>query len=419
VNEHPDQSPAPPLRVLYVHHAAVFGGASRSLMELIAAFPPGSVVPRVIVPHGVVADLLTKAGIEVLQARGITQLDCTRYGHYRGVRWLILLREIFYLPFTLRTLCRARRRWPDIDLVHINDTTQAICIALAGRIFRAPVIVHARALLAGELIPRRMRWLGRLLAQRAHAVIAIDETVRSPLPPAIDADVIHNGFAPGLRPRTAPPPELAKLPAHGLKVAMVGSLSPMKGAYEFIEAARILAARGVDVHFILVGDDIRPVEGLRGWLLRALGFGRPVRLELERFVATHGLGGRVHFIGFTTEIKAVYDAIDVICFPSHLDAPGRPVFEAAFSGVPSIVAMRDPRPDTMIDGETGICIPARDAQALAAAIEQLDRDRSGLRRMGEHARALALRNFDIRRNATEVLAVYRRVLAKFALDQTT
>jgi glycosyltransferase involved in cell wall biosynthesis len=388
----------------------MFGGASRSLMELIEAFPPGAVRAHVIVQRGAFARMLKQAGIEVLETRGIAQFDCTRYGHYRGLRWLILLRELYYLPFTFGALYEARRRWPKIDVVHINDTTPAAAIALAGRYFQVPVVVHARALLAGQVIPRRMRFLAKLLTRRAQAVIAIDESVCASLPVQIDAHIVHNGFAPGLGPRTAPPPLLADLSPESLKIAMVGSLSAMKGAYEFVEAARIVAGKRLEVDFIFVGDDIRWLKGLRGWLVQALGFGRPVRAELERLVADYGLRDRIHFVGFTTEIKGIYDAIDLICFPSHLDAPGRPVFEAAFSGVPSIVAMRAPRPDTLIDGETGLCIPARDPQALAAAIERLYHDRAAVKRMGERARALALANFDIRRNAKTVLNLYRQLL---------
>ncbi len=398
------------LRVLYVHHAAVFGGASRSLLELIAAFPPGHVAAHAVVPSGIVAEMLRSAGVEVVEARGIAQFDCTRYGHYRAFRWLILLREAFYLPFTVLALLRARRRWRHVDIVHLNDTTQIFCLLLARRLFDAPVVVHARALLAGDLTPRRTRWLERLLVRHADAVVAIDDNVKATLPAGICSHVIRNGYAPGLGPRESPPPIIARLSPHTLKVAMVGSLSAMKGAYEFVEAARILLAKGLKIDFILVGEDIRPLKGIRGWLLRRLGFGRPVRHELANTIAAHGLAEHVHLIGFTRAIKGIYDAIDVLCFPSHLDAPGRPVFEAAFSGVPSIVAAKRPHPDTLVPGETGLCVPARDALALAVAIERLYSDRSLLAHMGEAARTLAQKNFDIRTNATEMIMLYRQLV---------
>lgn len=98
----------------------------------------------------------------------------------------------------------------------------------------------------------------------------------------------------------------------------------------------------------------------------------------------------------------------MLCFPSHLNAAGRPVFEAAFFKVPSIVAMQNPRADTMIDGETGICIAPKDAQALARAIEYFYARPEEVRRMGEAAYRLALRDFDTKKNACRMLAIYQQ-----------
>jgi glycosyltransferase involved in cell wall biosynthesis len=103
--------------------------------------------------------------------------------------------------------------------------------------------------------------------------------------------------------------------------------------------------------------------------------------------------------------------MDVLCFPSHYDAPGRPIFEAAFFGVPSIVAVRKPRADTLVDGVTGIAFAPGDAVALADAIERLARDRGLAARMGQAAREMAERTFDVTANASALLAVYRRVCA--------
>jgi glycosyltransferase involved in cell wall biosynthesis len=85
------------------------------------------------------------------------------------------------------------------------------------------------------------------------------------------------------------------------------------------------------------------------------------------------------------------------------------VIEAAFFGVPSIVAVRDPQPDTIVHNETGICIHSPDPARLADAIEHLQRNPSERTRLGEGARRLARRNFDRDQNAAAMLAVYREV----------
>ncbi len=133
------------IKVLYVHHAAPFGGASRSLLELIRSFPAGAVQPLVLTRSGQFQEILAAAGVEVLGCGGVSQFDNTRYSHYRGWRWLVLLRELAYLPSTLRGLLAARRKWGRVDLVHINDLTLLPAIWLARRLFGCPVIVHVRS----------------------------------------------------------------------------------------------------------------------------------------------------------------------------------------------------------------------------------------------------------------------------------
>lgn len=167
-----------PIRVLYVHHAAPFGGASRSLLEMIQSFPADAVQPLVLTRSGQFQEILEDAGVEVLGCGGVSQFDNTRYSHYRGWRWLVLLRELAYLPSTLRGLLAARRKWGRVDLVHINDLTLLPAIWLARRLFSCPVIVHVRS------VQRPLRgWRGRLvssvLRKNAARLIAIDETVRA------------------------------------------------------------------------------------------------------------------------------------------------------------------------------------------------------------------------------------------------
>jgi glycosyltransferase involved in cell wall biosynthesis len=400
------------LRVLYIHPIGAFGGASRSLLELLRGFPDGAVEPRILAARGQAADAFEGAGFPVVRAGGLTQVDCTRFGHYRGLRWLIVLRELWYLPATLRALRRARREWPSVDLVHVNEVTAIIPALMARRMFGRPLVVHARSVQQDRGIPRRRRALARLLGRHADAIIAIDAAVAASLPGGLHVDVVHNSFTP--QPEGPTPPAVEKLAARlrpgSLRVGMVGNLLALKGVYEFLEAARLCARRGVDADFVLVGDNPRRLDGIKGAALKLSGFARDVAGDVERFVADHGLDDRVHRVPFTAEISAVYRLLDVVCFPSLLDAVGRPVLEAAWFGVPSIAAVDRPFPDTFVDGETGVRIPARDPRALADAIAGLAADRTSVRRMGAAARRLAEANFDARKNASRVLDLYRRIL---------
>ena len=261
-------------------------------------------------------------------------------------------------------------------------------------------------------IPLRRRLLEILLRRYADAVVAIDTTVRESLPEDISVDIVHNSYTP----RACS--EISQLSADlrsrfhkdSLRVGMVGNLLAMKGVYEFLEAARLCVARGVNVDFVVVGSNPRTASGLSGAILQWFKFSHDLEGDIARFTGRNGLNGRVHRLGFTPDVEAIYQSIDLLCFPSHLDAVGRPVIEAAWYGVPSLVAVEHPRPDTLVDGETGLCIPARNPEALAALIEQLDGRRDEVIRMGKAARALAEKNFTARQNGQSMLAIYHRVV---------
>lgn len=399
-----------PLRVLYLHMIGPFGGASRSLFEAIRAFPAGAVEPHFVTQRGSVTDFFGRLG-EVEGARGMSQFDHTRYGHYRGARWLVLLRELAYLPFTWAALRRARARWGEVDLIHLNEFTGLVALWLAQRRFGAPAIVHVRSVAHDDARQRRTGWLHRRL-RGAAAVVAIDENVRASLPANLPVEVIHNAFAPNaaLGQDEAFEQRLAVLRPASFKVGFVGNLLRVKGIHELVEAARLTRERGLDVEFIVVGDDAQSSWGLKARLVKALGLAQNVRAEVEQALDRHALRDRVHLVGFTADIARAYRRMDVLCFPSHYDAPGRPIFEAAFFGVPSIVAVREPRADTLVHGETGLAIAPRAPVELTNAIERLARDREATRRMGEAARAMAESSFGVQRNAARLLDLYRRVL---------
>lgn len=400
------------ISVLYIHPYGAFGGASRSLLELIRGFPEYSIEPCLITPRGTVVDAFSGTNVRIFDTAGISQLDHTRYGYYRDKRWLILLRELGYLPFTAGSLIWARLRWPNPDVVHVNELTALPAILLAKLIFRVPIVVHVRSVQHKRSGGLRTRLIACTLRRYASAVIAIDRTVARSLPPDVQCEIVHNGFTPRFlpgddtRPRFGNPDQVG-LP---LRVGMVSNFLAFKGVQEFVEAARLCRDRGLNAEFVLTGGSTRQLGKLRGWLLSRLGFAVDVESDIRRYIAEHRLDGYVRLEGFVHDISAVYRRLDLLCFPSLLDAVGRPVYEAAFWKIPSIVAIRNPEPDTLVDGVTGLCIPPGDPERLADAVERFHARPADLRRMGEAAQVLAKENFDSAKNAERVLNIYRHLL---------
>ena len=182
-----------PIRVLCIHFTGAFGGASRSLFEALSEMSPTDVQPMFLTQHGSVVDFFSKLG-PVVASRGLSQFDNTRYSHYRGVRWVVLLRELAYLPYTIQALRTARREFGEVDLVHVNEFTGLMTLCLAKFFFKAPALVHVRSIARNEPRSIRTRIENYLFRNLAAGVVAIDQNVRASLPASLPVKIIHNSF---------------------------------------------------------------------------------------------------------------------------------------------------------------------------------------------------------------------------------
>jgi glycosyltransferase involved in cell wall biosynthesis len=387
-----------------------FAGGCRSLYEVVRAVPKGEIESLFVAPRGSVHDFFSRLG-EVVETRGISQFDNTRYSYYRGLRWLVVIRELAFIPSTISALKEAHRRWKRVDVIHVNEVTGVLPWLIARYLFKAPVVVHVRSVVRNDRGSLRTRLINWLLRNKADATIAIDETVRASLPADLPVDVIHNSFSLDSNDNADRAfADRLNLKPDSFKVGFVGNLLRVKGIFELIEAARLTRDRGLNVEFIIVGADAGRSGTLRSRILGRLRLGQDVDTEVRAKVDDYELDDRVHMAGFMANIAQAYARMDVICFPSHYDAPGRPIFEAAFLKVPSIAAVSNPKADTLVEGVTGLAIPPHDAEALAEAITRLASDRKLAARMGQGAYEMASSNFLAAQNSTKLLAVYRRVL---------
>lgn len=401
------------IKVLYIHHFGSFGGASRSLLELINAFPENAVEPVAIVARGNVVPYFQKLCLDVVTVKGLSLFDNTKLSYYRGKRWVILLREILLIPSTFISIRKAKKKWPDIDLIHVNEIPILLSVFFAKKIIKKPVVVHSRSPQRNDSKSVRVKFVAHVLNKYANAVIAIDKTVFHSLPKLlIPTFTVHNGFTASSAISTMTDNLNAYFTKKGdrMQAGMIGNFYIMKGIYEFFEAARICKERGLEIDFFVVGENPRSAKGIMGRLLKKLNYAPDIKTDLLRLTNKNNMDDCFHVFGFTSNIKLVLDFMDLNVFPSHINAVGRPVFEAAFSKIPSIVAIKDPYDDTIIDGQTGICIKEKDAVSLADAIEYFYNHPVERKQMGQNAYDLAVKNFDIVSNASKVLDIYKMVV---------
>jgi glycosyltransferase involved in cell wall biosynthesis len=82
---------------------------------------------------------------------------------------------------------------------------------------------------------------------------------------------------------------------------------------------------------------------------------------------------------------------------------------------PTVATDAGGMPEVVIDEQTGLLVPVRDPEALAAAILRLVEDRDLARQLGENGRARMLERHTIQHTIDGVIEVYREVAAERGL----
>jgi glycosyltransferase involved in cell wall biosynthesis len=112
-----------------------------------------------------------------------------------------------------------------------------------------------------------------------------------------------------------------------------------------------------------------------------------------------------------------YRRHDLLVFPSTYEGFGLVVLEAMSQGLAVIATPVGCVPDLVRDGENGVIVPSRDAEALAKAVRRLMDAPEDRQRIGANA-ASTVGSMTWRRTAEQTIDVYRAALAAARLPAT-
>lgn len=151
-----------------------------------------------------------------------------------------------------------------------------------------------------------------------------------------------------------------------LRVVFIGNLSVEKGPLAALRAVA-LASREHRMSVRFLGDG-------------------PQRSALLRAVDEAGLLHDVEVLGSVADVAPHLAWADVLLQTSQTEGLPGVSLEAGAARVASVVFDVGGSSETVIDGETGIVVPAGDVSAAADALRRLAADRSLVRKLGDGAR---------------------------------
>lgn len=159
----------------------------------------------------------------------------------------------------------------------------------------------------------------------------------------------------------------------------VGRIVGDKGMNELVEAFTKLQAEDPACRLVIVGQQEEQLDPLKPETIRSID----LMDAIEMVGAKYG-----------DELIAWYAASDCFILPSYREGFPNTVLEAGAMGLPSIVTDINGSREIIIDGENGLIVPSKDADALYDAMLRMLTDEPMRKAMAEKARGLIASRFE-------------------------
>jgi glycosyltransferase involved in cell wall biosynthesis len=318
----------------------------------------------------------------------------------------------------LRALWQLTRllRREGFDIVHTHNPKPGLIGQIAARLAGVPIVVNT---IHGLYFHERSPWLRRTVFSTFERIAAwCSDRILSQSREDVDTLLslgicredrirhLGNGidvsrFSPGNVDVAAVERARADLDlGSGPVVGFVGRLVAEKGLPELLAAAAIVRLQVPDARFLIVG----PADASKADALS------------PRTADDAGVGDICRFVGMRNDMPLMFALMRVFVLPSHREGVPRSPMEASAMGVPSVVTDVRGCREVVEHERTGLLVPVRNPEALAAAIVRLLTHDREAEVFGRNARQLAVERFDERRIFATVAEAYAQLTGKLPAD---
>lgn len=375
-----------PLRIQVLLNAFVLDGPGRLVLNLAEQWrksPEVEVRVAALTRGGILKKMLAELDVpaELIEAQGLTIPS-------RAYHWA----------------AETGRNWrPDILHTHLARP-DVIGPFLARRLGNPRIVSTNHGLHAwwqkGRVVGVVYGALYRFRQKKFHRIVAVSRSVAENLEEAgIDPRrvcVIPNGVDPEVfRPASgAQKREIRSLlgieeMTGGPLILLVGNLIPLKGHEHFIRALPGILRKIPNARALIVGQG-------------------PLEASLLKLASELGVSQAIKRISpLSILLPKVMGAADLLVHPSLTESFGLVVAEAQACGLPVVATRIGGLAEILVDGETGFLVPVGNPDALADSVCALLANLEVMRKMGLAGRQRMLQLFDIRRCASDYLALFR------------
>jgi glycosyltransferase involved in cell wall biosynthesis len=368
------------VRVVYLAHAFMVGGAEEMVLNLVRHLPARFEPFVCCINHaGPIGEEIRRTGTPV-----------SVLGLLPGIR----------RPWDVNGIRRYLRDTRP-EIVHTFLLTASLYGRFAAILERVPIVIGTEVNIY-EHKRRHHAVAERLLMYGTDRVIVSAESVREFYVRQVHADprkvdVIYNAvdFAQATPTMGRQQMRAALGLAPDARVAgVIARLTEQKGHRYLFEALALNPALA-DVRLLVVGDG-------------------DLRETLRRDVASRGLESRVHFLGARRDLGDLLSAMDVFVLPSLWEGLPLSLVLAMGAGVAVVATTVAGVPEVVQDGKTGWLVPAADMAALGDALAHAFGDPASRARVAAAGKASVLPRFNVDGYVNAIAVLYDRLIAESA-----
>jgi glycosyltransferase involved in cell wall biosynthesis len=291
----------------------------------------------------------------------------------------------------LRRFVRAR----GIDVIHAHKGRARTLAILAGLVGPRPRLVLNRGV---SFVPGRLNRVG-YTTKRVDAIVAVCRSIKDDLVrvgvPAAKIAVIYSGtdirrFHPGMD--GAPVRREVGFTPADFVIVQVGVRS-WRGWSDVLTAMQRIAAAAPEARLLF------------------LGAAAPAITRLSERARELGIGDRVRAVEPREDVPGVLAAADVVVDASWTGLGITGSIREALASERAVVATRlAGMPELVVDGETGLLVPPRDPEAIAAAILRLRADPTWRQQLARAGRKRVEADFSLDTKVEATERLYRRLV---------
>lgn len=369
---------AQPLRVLHIVLSLAPGGTERLVIELIRRTRP--------LCHSIVCCLDDEGAWAPTLSRD-------------GTAVIALHRRPGFRPGLGGRIARISREHR-ADVLHCHHYSSFVYGAASSLLTHTPIVFTEHGRLAGQRPSWKRRLVNPALGRQAAAIFAVSDAVRDfmlteGLPPA-RVRVLLNGIDPG----DEPSPDARRaarrsldLPDDSFVIGTAARLDPVKDIATLLDAFAHVKREREDARLVVIGDG-------------------PERAALEERSARLGISAHALFTGYRDDARCLLPALDAFANSSTSEGISLTILEAMAACLPVAATAVGGTPDVVVDGQTGILVPAGDAVRLAQALSTLAGSRGHAAELGKRGRRRVLERFTIDRMVAAYLGQYQAAAAR-------